>query len=80
MNAAKKGIIMAKYTITNGFHGTSKTTSIKDTFDIPQMDILEALQHEVYSDGDDKAYAKRKLSEIFCSTCSCGGFIKVEKI
>ena len=72
---------ICKYKIENGFHKTEKIVSIKDTYILPEMDILEALQYEVYADGDDKKYAKRKISQIYCTgDCACGGFVTANKI
>ena len=69
-----------KKTIYSEFHDTEKIFNFKPSYCTGSLDVLSALDYEVYSQGPDRAYAKRKLAEIkrvLCghAECQCPFFV-----
>lgn len=77
-----KGI---KVLIKNQFHNTEKVFSIKSLYfgDDPDFDALTSLEYQIYTNGDDVEYAKKKQAEIkdaLCGQTDCRCVWKIVKI
>ena len=72
-----------KIKVQSKFHGREAVVIVKDRYKDKSIDVLGRLDYEVYNDGKDTLYAKRKLAEIkrkVCGSSGCQCMIEAEEI
>jgi len=58
-----------KIMVDSKFHGREAVVTVKDIYKDESIGVLGRLDYEVYNEGDDAIYAKRKLAEIKQKVC-----------